>query len=83
MKEHWIILKFEYIFSCGWNFASLLLVKYDSSFGSSFCLPFGKADHTPSPALARLWRVVKGSAQPYNSLTLDTLDLGHPRLSLN
>jgi hypothetical protein len=26
------------------------------------CLPFGKADDTASAALARLWRVAKGSA---------------------
>jgi hypothetical protein len=43
MKRHWIILKLNYILSFIWDFVSLPPMKYDSSFGPSFCLPFGKA----------------------------------------
>jgi hypothetical protein len=35
---------------------SLAWVIYNLSFRSSFCLPFGKADHTPSTALSRARR---------------------------
>jgi hypothetical protein len=68
-------LELNYILGSVQSFVSLLSVEYDTSFRASFYLPFGKADDTPSPALAR----VRSSY----SFTLDALDLGHPRLSLN
>jgi hypothetical protein len=54
MKKNWIILKLNCILSSIWTFVSLPAMKYDSSFGPSFCLPFGKADDIPSPALSRV-----------------------------
>jgi hypothetical protein len=70
-----------------WSLVSLLSVNYVFSFRSSFCLPFGKADDTPSPALpgrrTLLWQAGQGFAVAYYGFTLDALDLEHPQLSLN
>jgi hypothetical protein len=64
MKKHWITLKLNYIISFMWNFISLLSVNYDFAFRSSFCLPFGKAKDTPSPALGRWLKWIAGIAKP-------------------
>jgi hypothetical protein len=62
MKKHWVTLRLNYILSSIWSVVSLLSVYYDF-FESSFCLPFGKADDTPSPRVQRdlTTSVVKGS----------------------
>jgi hypothetical protein len=73
-------------------------VNYDFSSKSSFCLPSGKADDITSsaflessagqacvawPAVAQRAKAAQGFGIAYYSLTLDALNLGHPRLSLN
>ena len=53
MKKHGVIVKLKTMFRFIYGFVSPLPVEYDFNFRSSFCLPFGKADDTPSPSLSR------------------------------
>ncbi len=48
------MLELNYILGSVQSFVSLPSVEYDTSFRASFYLPLGKADDTPSPALARV-----------------------------
>jgi len=77
MKNHGIILRLNTIFKSIWNWVFLLSVQYDFSFRSSFYLPFGKADDTPSPSLSRTrssslrlhpWRLGSGASSTFAQL---------------
>ena len=61
MKKHFIFLKLLHIFSFFFHCIALLWVRYKYPLNSSFCLPYWKAQFTPSPSLPKarnslLWR---------------------------
>jgi len=56
MKKSQNMLEIISIYDLVWDLILFPSVIYHFCFRSSFCLPFGKADHTPSTALSRTRR---------------------------
>jgi len=72
----------DFYFKCVIRFINDQQVKYDNAFFSQFCLPFGKADNTPSAVLERVrgnglqlhpFRLASGAFSTFAQLGFNTI----------